>query len=140
MENFLLDTVIIDDEVVAILDLIDMLNVYSSINIVGTATNLDEGIELIRITHPNIVFLDIDMPYKSGSEIFNEFEDPYFKIIFTTSKNQKTLRNLMQHSCEYLSKPLDRDKLNESLNHVFQAFISEKNIHKQVNSIFHKYI
>jgi two-component system LytT family response regulator len=123
MNNSLISAVIIDDEVSAILDLIDLLNDFSSINIIGTATNLDEGIELIKITHPKIVFLDVDMPNRSGIEIFDEFEVIDFKIIFCSSKKFFTNNNIRNSASGYLSKPLDIIKLQEHLEKVFNELL-----------------
>ncbi|HEY5591423.1 MAG TPA: response regulator [Paludibacter sp.] len=125
MNNFLFSTVIIDDEVSAILDLIDLLNAFPSINIIGTATNLDEGVELIKVTHPKIVFVDIDMPNRSGIEIFDEFDFIDFKIIFCSSKKYFTNNNIRNSTCEYLSKPLDIIKLHEHLEKVFYELLVE---------------
>ena len=125
MNNFLFSTVIIDDEVSAILDLIDLLNAFPSINIIGTATNLDEGVELIKVTHPKIVFVDIDMPNRSGIEIFDEFDFIDFKIIFCSSKKYFTNNNIRNSTCEYLSKPLDIIELHEHLEKVFYELLVE---------------
>jgi len=125
MNNFLLSAVIIDDEVNAILDLIDLLNDFSTINIVGTATNLEEGIELIKVTHPKIVFLDVDMPNRSGIEIFDEFEFIDFKIIFCSSKKYFTNNSIRNSASGYLSKPLDIIKLHEHLEKVYYELLVE---------------
>jgi len=125
MNNLLLSAVIIDDEVNEILDLIDLLNTFSSINIIGTATNLDEGIELIKITHPKIVFLDVDMPNRSGIEIFDEFELIDFKIIFCSSKKFFTNNSIRNSASGYLSKPLDIIKLHEHLEKVYNELLVE---------------
>jgi len=125
MNNFLLSAVIIDDEVNAILDLIDLLNTFSSINIIGTATNLDEGIELIKITHPKIVFLDVEMPNRSGIEIFDEFEVIDFKIIFCSSKKFFANNSVRNSASGYLSEPLDIIKLHEYLEKVYYELLVE---------------
>ena len=125
MTNFLLSAVIIDDDVNAILDLIDLLNTFSSINIIGTATNLDEGIELIKITHPKIVFLDVDMPNRSGIEIFDEFESIDFKIICCSSKKYFTNNSIRNSVNGYLEKPLDIIKLHEYLEKVYYELLVE---------------
>jgi two-component system, LytTR family, response regulator len=129
MEKFILSTIIIDDEVVAILELIDLLNAFPSINIVRTATNLDDGIELIKFSHPNIVFLSIDMPFKSGLDIFNEFESPDFKIIFCSSEKQFSIRSLVKPISGFLFKPFDIVKLEESLQKVHEELLHEQNPH-----------
>jgi len=124
----MLSTVIIDDDQIAICILVNLLSKLSSfeIKIVGTANNFDEGVELIKRTQPDIVFLDINMPGKSGMEIFNEFQIPNFKIIFHTSFQQYAVDALKKSACGYLIKPVDLIDLQEILQKVSKEIIKEQ--------------
>lgn len=130
MKNIKLSTVIIDDEVAPILGLIDLLNVFSSIDIVGTATNLDDGIALIKVTQPDIVFVDINMPGRSGLEIYNEFELNHFKIILCTSNQQFTSDERRNVASGYLLKPVNIKILHTILQKVYDEFILERKLQK----------
>ena len=69
----ILKTIIIDDEVKAIETLQILLNEYcDGIDIIGTATSTDEGLKLINNSDPDLVFLDIEMPKKTGFELMNQ--------------------------------------------------------------------
>jgi two-component system LytT family response regulator len=130
MKNIVLSTVIIDDEVNPILGLIDLLNAFSSINIVGTSTNLEEGVALIKATQPDIVFIDINMPGRSGLEIYDEFESPYFKIIFCTSNQHFTMSELRKSASGYLLKPVDINILHHILQKVYDELLYEQKLQK----------
>ena len=130
MEKFQFKVLIIDKEVVSILELIDLLNIFSSINVVGTATNLDDGIDLIKFTHPNIVFLDFEMLDTTGLDIFKEFDSPEFKIILCSSKKLYPIQNSIKSNCGYLLKPVTIIKLDESLQKVHTELLLEDNAKK----------
>ena len=124
----MLNTVIIDDDKIAISILVNLLSKLSSfeIKIVGTANNFNDGVELIKKTEPDIIFLDINMPGKSGMEIFNEFQFPRFKIIFYTSYPQYAIDALKKSACGYLMKPIDFIELQELLQKVSKEHLQEQ--------------
>ena len=82
----MLSVVVIDDELVALNLLASLLNNFTSIQlkVVGKATNLTEGIDLIKNTNPDLVFLDIEMPDGNGMEIFNLQLSQKLKIVLVT--------------------------------------------------------
>ena len=113
----MLTAVIIDDEKDAIGVLSQLLKDFTNtpVKIVGTANNLDDGIKIINSTKPDIVFLDIDMPERSGMDIYKSFENPSFKIIFVTAYNQYAIEALKNSATDYLLKPVNFIELRESL-------------------------
>ena len=116
----MLKTVLIDDEVDAINVLSELLVKFTSIpiKVVGTANNLDDGIEIIKSTKPDVVFLDIDMPNKSGLDIYDYFDNPDFKVIFVTAYNEYAIEALKKNASDYLLKPTSFVDLQEALNKV----------------------
>ena len=124
----MLSAVIIDDEESAIFLLVDLLSNHSSIDIkiAGTASNLKDGVELIKKTQPDIVFLDISMPGRNGLEIYTEFESPQFKIIFCTAYQQYAIDVLKKYACGYLLKPIDINELQDVLHKVSEELIKEQ--------------
>jgi two-component system, LytTR family, response regulator len=79
-------TVIIDDEskprevlVIKIMEECPMLN------IVGTAASAQEGYELCQTHHPDIVFLDVNMPNESGFDFIRKYKTVPFEVIFATA-------------------------------------------------------
>ena len=125
MKKFILRAVIIDDELATRVVLADLLKTCSSIKIAGTASELDLGIELIKKTHPDIVFLDINMPISNGFEFYKEFESLHFKIIFCTTDNQYGIKALDKSVAGYLTKPIDINKLEELIQKVSEEILNE---------------
>ena len=118
----MLSAVIIDDEESSIKILEVLLTKHTSIKIkiVGTAFNLNDGVDIIRKTHPDIVFLDIHMPIRNGLEIYTEFKLPNFKIIFCTAHEQYAIKAINNNPFGYILKPItleDLDSILIKLNH-----------------------
>ena len=124
----MLSAVIIDDEEAAIYVLADLLHNLSSIEIKvsGTAYNLEDGVEIIKETQPDIVFLDIDLPGKKGLEIYNFFKSPNFKVVFCTAYQQYAIDALRKSAIGYLLKPVDLIELEEIVKKVSEDLILEQ--------------
>lgn len=81
------------------------------------AENLALGVELIKQHHPEIVFLDIQMPQESGLRILKYFnkDEINFKIIFITAFNQYAIDAFKLSASNYLLKPLDVEALKTAV-------------------------
>jgi len=126
----MLTAVIIDDEVTAIELLVEILKLRKlhKVKIVGTALNLDDGIDIIRKTKPDIVFLDINMPRKNGLEIYNTFKTPDFKIIFCTGYSSFAIDVIKKEVFGYLMKPIDFEELDKVLQKANNALLEEQKL------------
>lgn len=116
----MLTAVIVDDEQNAINVLSQLLKDFTNtpVKIVGSAHNLDEGVAQIKATKPDIVFLDIDMPNKSGLEIYDYFDYPQFRVIFVTAYSQYAIEALKKSATDYLLKPINFVELREAVKKV----------------------
>ncbi|MCF8338260.1 MAG: LytTR family DNA-binding domain-containing protein [Bacteroidales bacterium] len=112
--------IIIDDEKGARDLLSDMLGDYPEIKVIGNAANGEEGLYLLSKYHPDIAFLDIDMPGKNGVEVLREMHHLYddIKVIFTTAYEEYAVESIKYHPFGYMLKPLNPDKLHEIIFHV----------------------
>ena len=133
----MLNSVIIDDDNISTTHLINLLSnlISLDIHIVGKASNLEEGVELIKRTQPDIVFLDIELPGKNGLEIFNEFKTPDFKIIICTAFKQYAIDVLRKGACGYLLKPVDLIELREAVQKVSTEIKQEQIQHQLEDKI-----
>jgi two-component system LytT family response regulator len=107
-----LRAIIIDDETNAREALTNLLRlVCPEVEICGEAKNADLGIELIKKEKPNLVFLDIQMPGKTGFDLLASFEKVDFGVIFTTAYQEYAIRAFRFSAIDYLLKPIDPDEL-----------------------------
>lgn len=111
--------VIVDDELNAHENLQYLLEKHCvGVTIVGNAFNVDEAISLIQKTAPNLVFLDIEMPNKSGFELFDGIENILFQTIFVTAYDQYAIRAFSVAAIDYLLKPIAVDLLQKAVQKV----------------------
>ena len=105
---------VIDDERLARKELIKLLEDFPEIEILGEAANADEAFELINSLNPDLLFLDIQMPGKTGFELL-EMLDSVPKVIFTTAYDEYALKAFDVNALDYLLKPIQLDRLNETI-------------------------
>jgi two-component system, LytTR family, response regulator len=108
---------IIDDEPSAINTLRLMLERYvPEISELRHTNNPDEGLALIPIFQPNILFLDIQMPTMSGFDLLRRIQPVNFNIIFTTAHDQYAVEAIRFSALDYLLKPIDADELRAAVD------------------------
>jgi two-component system, LytTR family, response regulator len=129
--------VIIDDEADARDTLSGLIKTYTpEINILGFAENVKNGIELINKHQPDIVFLDVEMPERTGFDLLQSFKQPNFEVIFTTAHSNYALQAIKLSAIDFLLKPINKDELiiavqkakdainKEQLNSKLETFIT----------------
>ncbi len=112
---------IIDDERLARKELTSLLSDYSEIELIGEASNADEAFELINELTPDLLFLDIQMPGKTGFELL-EMLDAVPAVIFTTAYDEYALKAFEVNALDYLLKPINSDRLKDAIDKVFNFF------------------
>lgn len=115
----MLKVILIDDERLARSELRRMLDEFSDVEIVAEAANASEGIEKIESLNPDLIFLDIQMPGKSGFDMLGQLDKaPY--VIFVTAYDEYALKAFDVNALDYLMKPVDPQRLAEALLKVRQ--------------------
>ncbi|WP_420316899.1 LytR/AlgR family response regulator transcription factor [Ekhidna sp.] len=109
--------IIVDDERLARKELMSLLANHPEIEVVDEAANPDEAVEKIEKHDPDVVFLDIQMPGKTGFEMLEEMEKVP-QVIFTTAYDEFALKAFDYNALDYLLKPIQPERLTESLNKV----------------------
>jgi two-component system LytT family response regulator len=109
-------TVIVDDEEPARLVLREYLADHQDIEIAADCANGFEAVKAITELHPDLVFLDIQMPKLNGFEVLELVDRPP-AIIFATAYNQYALKAFEVHAADYLLKPFSKERLTEALEH-----------------------
>ena len=108
---------IIDDESNSreVLELMITEN-HPEIQIVGTSSNVIDGLALIREQRPEILFLDIEMPGGSGFDLVRQLTEPLPHIIFCTAYGHYAIKAIECSALAYLLKPVSSQKLHEAID------------------------
>ena len=85
------------------------------VDVIGIANSADSAIEIIKTEKPDLVFLDIQMPGKSGFDLLKSFEKVDFSVIFVTAYNEFAITAVRFGAIDYLLKPVDIDELKEAI-------------------------
>ena len=96
---------IIDDERLARKELTNLLSDHHEIEIIGEAVNADDAYQKIQTLDPDLLFLDIQMPGKTGFDLL-EMLDSVPKVIFTTAYDEYALKAFEVNALDYLLKPI----------------------------------
>ncbi|QIQ21519.1 two-component system response regulator BtsR [Zophobihabitans entericus] len=112
----MLNVIIVDDEPLARENLSCLLQQDSAITIVAECSNAIEGISAIHRLHPDVVFLDIQMPRINGIEMLSMIDPQYLPhIVFVTAYDEYAIKAFEEQAFDYLMKPIDPQRLNKTL-------------------------
>lgn len=117
---------IIDDERLARTELKRLLEPFKDIQLVGEAVNADDAAEKISQLNPDLIFLDIQMPGKSGFDLL-ETLDKVPKVIFTTAYDEYALKAFEYNALDYLLKPIEPKRLEEAIRKIVER--EKKDVH-----------
>jgi two-component system LytT family response regulator len=130
----LISAVIIDDEQNNIDNLEILLRQHCpQVEIVASALNANNGAAIIRQHNPDIVFLDIQMPGKSGFEMLRLLQTHNFELIFVTAFDQYGIQAVKFSAIDYLLKPINTDELKNAVNKAIYRSIEKKQNRKLEN-------
>lgn len=113
-----LRALIIDDEAPARLLLREDLKAHPQIELVGECTNGFEAVKAVAELHPDLLFLDVQMPKLSGFEVLELLGSQRPAVIFVTAYDHYALRAFEVCAIDYLLKPFTPDRLAEALRRV----------------------
>ena len=113
-------TLIIDDEAPGREALAHYVGRYcQDLNIVGLADGIKSGLALIDQYRPEVLFLDIEMPYGNGFDLLEKLPKDYHpQVVFVTAFEQYALQALRASAAHYLLKPIVIDELIEAVDRV----------------------
>jgi two-component system LytT family response regulator len=109
-----LRVLIVDDEPLARERLVDLLQREEEVEIVATAHNGDAAIEAIRDWRPDLLFLDVQMPGKTGLDVVREIGAEMPATIFVTAYDQYALKAFELAAVDYLVKPFDDERFEQA--------------------------
>lgn len=134
--------IIVDDEPRGSNSLKKLLEFNSlDVDVLGTCQSVDEARSAIAKLSPQLIFLDIAMPGKSGLDLLSEIPEPNFEVIFVTAHNNYMMQAFRFSAIDYLMKPVDSLMLADAVNRAqkrIDAKTDNKPIRTLLNNIEHK--
>lgn len=119
MKTSLIRALLIDDEMLARLALRQALESHPDVRIVGECGNAAEARQAIEALQPDLIFLDIQMPDIDGFKFLRELQpDTSPMVVFATAYGQHALRAFDASALDYLLKPIDQDRFDQTMNRV----------------------
>lgn len=115
--NKSLKCMIVDDEKLAREDLKSVLKEFNNIEVVAEADSADSAANLLRTIEPDILFLDIQMPGKTGFDLLTEVQTSA-KIIFVTAYDEYAIKAFEVSAQDYLLKPVGKSRIELALDHL----------------------
>lgn len=106
--------IIIDDERLARAELRKLLQDYPEVEVVDEAANAEEGLAKIESLQPDLIFLDIQMPGKTGFDMLSQLEKSP-QVIFTTAYDEFALKAFEVNALDYLLKPIEPKRLADAV-------------------------
>ena len=135
----MINAVIIDDEPKNVRVLKNMLNEFCpEVSLVGEANDSNEGKELIQRKKPELVFLDIEMPYGNGFDLLNALMPIDFEVIFVTAFDKYMLKALKYSALDYLLKPVNIAELKAAVKHA-ETRIKKNSINQQLTVLLENF-
>jgi two-component system response regulator LytT len=118
-----ISALIVDDEQLAREELRYLLDEVGGVEVVAQGSNGIEAVELIEEHHPDVVFLDVQMPGLDGFQVIQKLAEkrrgnggePMPQIVFATAYDQYAVRAFAVNAVDYLLKPFDRDRVSEAV-------------------------
>jgi two-component system LytT family response regulator len=107
--------IIVDDERLARNELKRLLENFPHIEVIAEAANTDEASALLETMQPDVLFLDIQMPGKTGFEWLESWEGYLPEVIFTTAFDEYALKAFEVNALDYVLKPIELSRLSESI-------------------------
>lgn len=118
---------IIDDERLAREEIRQHLHEYSFIETVGEAADADEAEKMVLTLTPDLLFLDIHMPERSGLDLLESLDEAP-EVIFTTAYDQYAVKAFELNALDYLVKPIRKER--------FQLAITK--VQERMNEVLHQ--
>ncbi len=124
-----ISAIIVEDEEASRITLRNFLNDYCpNVEVLGEAANIKEGYTLINRHQPDLVFLDVEMPFGNAFDLLEKFEQIDFETVFVTAFSKYALEALNLSASNYLLKPVDIDQLIDAVQKVSERITDKASI------------
>lgn len=130
----MLRAVIVDDEPDAVQFIESIIGEYCpNVEVAGKAHSARDGVKVITETHPDLVFLDVQMPHGSGFDLLSSFAEKTFDVIFITAFNHYAIQAIKFSAVDYILKPINISEFIEAVSKVEE----KRSSHEYKNLDYH---
>jgi len=126
-----LKAVIVDEERLARVNLRRLLAPFSEIEIAGEADSCESALELINRHNPQLILLDFQLRGETGFDLL-ELIDKAINIIFVTAFDEKAISGFKMNAADYLSKPVNPERLKEAIERVKTGEVKPESKHESL--------
>ncbi len=120
-------SVIVEDELAAREVLKNYLSKYCpQVEVIGEAQNIKEAVPMLHELHPELVFLDVEMPFGNAFDVLEACKELQFETIFVTAFSEYSLKALNQSAAYYLLKPISIEELIIAVNKVHEHLLNHE--------------
>lgn len=128
-----LNAIIVEDEETSREILRNYLKKYCpNVHIMAEAANVDEALVAIRSNNPDLIFLDVEMPFGNAFDLLDKVGERTFETVFVTAYNHYAIDALNAHASYYLMKPISIDDLIKAVDYVAEIKSKENALQDQV--------
>ncbi|MBD3297535.1 MAG: response regulator [candidate division Zixibacteria bacterium] len=119
-------TVIVDDEPLAREGIRQLLEPETQFTVIAECVDGDDAIDTIVREHPDVVFLDVQMPQRDGFDVLAALsEQPLPLVVFVTAYDEYAVKAFETHALDYLVKPVNRDRFRHTIERVRQRLTEQ---------------
>lgn len=112
----MIKAIIVDDEEKSRITLSNLITKHCpDLSIVDQCDSVANALKSIAKHSPNLVFLDIEMPFENGFKLIEQIKNPEFSVIFTTAYDQYAIKAIKYSALDYLLKPVDVEDLKNAV-------------------------
>lgn len=117
-----IEAILVDDEAIARKVLRNYLEKYCpQVKILGEAENIKQAVPLIEENEPQLVFLDVEMPFGNAFDVLEATKDYTYETIFITAFSEYSLKALNMSAAYYILKPIDIQELITAVDKVSKS-------------------
>lgn len=115
----MIKAIIIDDEEKSRVTLHNLITMYCpTVEVIEKCDSVNAALIAIEKQMPDLVFLDIEMPFHNGFTLLEKIKNPSFAVIFTTAYNHYAIKAIKYSALDYLLKPIDSEELMAAVSRV----------------------
>lgn len=132
----MINAILIDDEPGSIITLKTLLEGYCpGVNVVATTGNPLDAIGMIKELNPDLVFLDIEMPFANAFDLLDQLKPISFEVVFITAFNDYALKAFKYAAVDYLLKPVNISELQTAVERAQKVMQGTSRFNERVNGL-----